>query len=439
MATSTYLSPHEAGINMTDALSKKAAKPRVFQCTGYDGCNMTFTRSEHLARHVRKHTGERPYNCTFCGRNFSRLDNLRQHKQTVHANVHESPPQEHAAIHTYPGLPQSNSDPEIASYRDPHKRKYHEGYPVEYGYAEQVRYVHQQYLRGSNPTTPINETYGYSGYDAHNMISPPNSISPANPNMPPYGNAPPPPMNPKFLKPPSSFRSNLELRRPRPVPLPSSLSNPSSASNASFGHPASATEAHHHTYGHYNPPLSAGYHMPADSPLLPLFHTNSYPRGSALYQQQLTTPISATFSHFNPTSPYAANFPQQSNLVTSSFDSYSQSHTHPLYSRQSAPKYPSSSPVVQAKPAVQMPSSGSDKTSTVFLLNEEKPLSVTNLLSEKPESQASCQYGYQQFQETEAKEIEEKKSRGYANILGKAEEKPDDCKIKLPSIKSLGL
>ncbi|KAH6907008.1 hypothetical protein BKA70DRAFT_1491834, partial [Coprinopsis sp. MPI-PUGE-AT-0042] len=33
----------------------------------------------------RKHTGERPFSC-HCGKQFSRLDNLRQHAQTVHAD-----------------------------------------------------------------------------------------------------------------------------------------------------------------------------------------------------------------------------------------------------------------------------------------------------------------------------------------------------------------
>jgi hypothetical protein len=34
---------------------------------------------------LRKHTGERPFQC-HCSRRFSRLDNLRQHAQTVHVN-----------------------------------------------------------------------------------------------------------------------------------------------------------------------------------------------------------------------------------------------------------------------------------------------------------------------------------------------------------------
>ena len=68
-----------------DNPTSRKKKGQRFFCTGYPPCNLSFTRSEHLARHIRKHTGERPFQC-HCNRRFSRLDNLRQHAQTVHVN-----------------------------------------------------------------------------------------------------------------------------------------------------------------------------------------------------------------------------------------------------------------------------------------------------------------------------------------------------------------
>ncbi|PKS12314.1 hypothetical protein jhhlp_001614 [Lomentospora prolificans] len=72
-------------VNADGSRSNKKKKSQRFYCTDYPPCNLSFTRSEHLARHIRKHTGERPFQC-HCSRRFSRLDNLRQHAQTVHIN-----------------------------------------------------------------------------------------------------------------------------------------------------------------------------------------------------------------------------------------------------------------------------------------------------------------------------------------------------------------
>ncbi|KAJ9604080.1 Up in starvation [Cladophialophora chaetospira] len=77
-------SDNDAESGEADSASRKKKGQRFF-CTGYPPCNLSFTRSEHLARHIRKHTGERPFQC-HCNRRFSRLDNLRQHAQTVHVN-----------------------------------------------------------------------------------------------------------------------------------------------------------------------------------------------------------------------------------------------------------------------------------------------------------------------------------------------------------------
>lgn len=77
-------SDNESTTSDSQRPSKKKKGQRFF-CTEFPPCTLSFTRSEHLARHIRKHTGERPFVC-HCSRRFSRLDNLRQHAQTVHVN-----------------------------------------------------------------------------------------------------------------------------------------------------------------------------------------------------------------------------------------------------------------------------------------------------------------------------------------------------------------
>jgi hypothetical protein len=55
-------------------------------------CQRLFKRLEHLKRHVRTHTMERPYSCQVCGKRFSRSDNLAQHRKTHDRVLVNSPP-----------------------------------------------------------------------------------------------------------------------------------------------------------------------------------------------------------------------------------------------------------------------------------------------------------------------------------------------------------
>lgn len=57
------------------------ARSKAFVCPLFS-CGRMFKRMEHLTRHLRTHTLERPFQCQQCKKRFSRSDNLTQHIRT---------------------------------------------------------------------------------------------------------------------------------------------------------------------------------------------------------------------------------------------------------------------------------------------------------------------------------------------------------------------
>ncbi|XP_035986094.1 early growth response protein 4-like [Fundulus heteroclitus] len=63
------------------AHARGGVKPKPFPCS-VQGCERRFSRSDELNRHVRIHTGQKPFQCTICARSFSRSDHLTTHTRT---------------------------------------------------------------------------------------------------------------------------------------------------------------------------------------------------------------------------------------------------------------------------------------------------------------------------------------------------------------------
>lgn len=77
-AEDSSLSSFPSDVDGYHTLGGMSHTSKVFVCPLYS-CGRLFKRMEHLKRHVRTHTMERPFACDLCKKRFSRSDNLNQH------------------------------------------------------------------------------------------------------------------------------------------------------------------------------------------------------------------------------------------------------------------------------------------------------------------------------------------------------------------------
>lgn len=85
-SSSSFSSPLSFSSSAPSYCSSLSPLTPRHQCS-YHGCDRAFRKQAHLARHVRTHTGEKPFDCAICCSRYARREHLARHQKTAHADI----------------------------------------------------------------------------------------------------------------------------------------------------------------------------------------------------------------------------------------------------------------------------------------------------------------------------------------------------------------
>ncbi|XP_049687134.1 early growth response protein 3 isoform X2 [Accipiter gentilis] len=112
---------------------------KPFQCRI---CMRSFSRSDHLTTHIRTHTGEKPFACEFCGRKFARSDERKRHAK-IHLKQKEKKAEKGSAGQPPAAPPAAAAAAATSPPRRPRPRRHH------------VRLRDRGGRRGDTPSPPL--------------------------------------------------------------------------------------------------------------------------------------------------------------------------------------------------------------------------------------------------------------------------------------------
>ncbi|KAE8615031.1 hypothetical protein XENTR_v10008386 [Xenopus tropicalis] len=136
---------------------------KPFQCRI---CMRNFSRSDHLTTHIRTHTGEKPFACDICGRKFARSDERKRHTK-IHLRQKDKKADK--------ATPVSVASP-VSSYSPSASTSYPSPVPTSYSSPVSSAYPSPVHSSFPSPTTAVTYPSVTSTFQTHGITSFPSSI-----------------------------------------------------------------------------------------------------------------------------------------------------------------------------------------------------------------------------------------------------------------------
>uniref|UniRef100_A0A318D3E5 C2H2-type domain-containing protein n=1 Tax=Kangiella spongicola TaxID=796379 RepID=A0A318D3E5_9GAMM len=271
---------------------------KPFQCRI---CMRNFSRSDHLTTHIRTHTGEKPFACEICGRKFARSDERKRHTK-IHLRQKEKKADKAMCI--------SSSSAPTASYQSPGTSTYPSAIvstsfdsPVTSGYLSAVV--------STSFDTPVTSTYPsavVSTFDSPDASTYPSAVVSTSFDSPVTSTYPSAVVSTSFDSSTSTYPSAVVS-----TSFDSSTSTyPSAVVSTSFDSPVTSTYPSAVVSTAFDSPVTSTYPSAVVSTSFESSVTSTYP--SAVVSTSFDSPVTSTY----PSAVVSTSFDSP---VTSTFPS----------------------------------------------------------------------------------------------------------------------